>query len=389
MARKKNRASQAVPRAPIPAARAKAPSRVAVIATVLNEGEHIRRLLSSLCEQTLAPDEVVIVDGGSRDHTADIARGYGDRLPIRVIVLAGCSISHGRNRAIAAATAPIIAVTDAGVELARDWLERLIEPMQADPRLDVVSGFFQADPQTIFEAALGATTLPIVSEIDAPAFLPSSRSIAFRRTAWARIDGYPEWIDYCEDLIFDLRLKKAGARFLFQPAAMVYFRPRESLGSFYKQYYRYARGDGKADLWRKRHAIRYATYLLAIPLIVALGVLIHPLLWLLLIVGGFVYLRTPYRRLRVVLAEAARVNAVRVTLLSNLAAIVYVPIVRVVGDVAKMLGYPAGWLWRLRHRPPNWRRVSQRLATADLPKVDLQALVKNKRATRHPDAVAK
>jgi hypothetical protein len=29
----------------------------------------------------------------------------------------------------------------------------------------------------------------------------------------------------------------------------------------------------------------------------------------------------------------------------------------VAGDVAKMIGYPVGWWWRLRHRPPNWRDV--------------------------------
>ena len=46
------------------------------------------------------------------------------------------------------------------------------------------------------------------------------------------------------------------------------FVPRESLRSFWTQYYRYARGDGKADLWRKRHAIRYATYFVAFPALI-------------------------------------------------------------------------------------------------------------------------
>ena len=102
-------------------------------------------------------------------------------------------------------------------------------------------------------------------------FLPSSRSVAFRKAAWITAGGYPEWIDYCEDLIFDLRLREIAAPMIFEPGALVYFRPRPSLNAFYRQYYRYARGDGKADLWRKRHAIRYATYLIAAPLIFLLG----------------------------------------------------------------------------------------------------------------------
>lgn len=333
---------------------------ITVIATVLNEGESLRRLLDSLLTQTRFPDEIIFVDGGSTDNTRAVLREYDDRLPLRVLVVPGCNISEGRNRAIGAASNPIIAATDAGVVLARDWLERITQPLLDDPTVQVVSGFFHADPATVFEAALGATTLPLLDEIDGATFLPSSRSIAFRRRAWSAVGGYPEWLDYCEDLIFDLRLREIGAPTTFEPQALVYFRPRSSLRSYFKQYYRYARGDGKADLWRKRHAARYATYLIAAPLILLLGWRVHKLLWALFLPGAFIYLRLPYQRLRAVLDEAMRAGTVRVTLTSNLKALLLIPIIRVTGDVAKMLGYPAGWAWRVVNNPPNWRNIEHR-----------------------------
>ncbi len=329
---------------------------ITVISTVLNEGEHIRRLMESLCAQTRPPDEVIIADGGSRDRTVAILREYEDRLPLTVLVEPGANISAGRNRAIAAAAGEIIAVTDAGVTLAQDWLERLTQPLIDDPVLEVVGGFFRADPHSVFEAALGATTLPLAGEIDPETFLPSSRSVAFRKVAWIAAGGYPEWLDYCEDLVFDLWLREIAAPTTFQAGALVYFRPRPSLQApSTKQYYLYARGDGKADLWRKRHAIRYATYLIALPLILLLGWRVHKLLWLLALPGAVVYLRQPYRRLNVVLDEAARAQTVRVTLASNLYAVALVPVIRVVGDLAKLIGYPVGVWWRLTHRPPDWR----------------------------------
>ncbi len=327
---------------------------ITVISTVLNEGENLRRLMDSLCAQTRQPDEIIFTDGGSRDRTVAVLREYEDRLPLKVLVEPGANISAGRNRAIAAAAGEIIAVTDAGVTLAPEWLECLTQPLIDDPVLEVVGGFFHADAHSIFEAALGATTLPLADEIDPETFLPSSRSVAFRKVAWIAAGGYPEWLDYCEDLVFDLRLREIAAPTDFQAGALVYFRPRTSLQAFYKQYYLYARGDGKADLWRKRHAIRYATYLIALPLILLLGLRAHKALWLLAIPGAAVYLRQPYRRLNVVLGEATRVETVRVTLMSNLQAIALIPLIRVVGDVAKMIGYPAGWWWRIRHRPPDW-----------------------------------
>lgn len=330
---------------------------ITVISTVLNEGESIRALLDSLAAQTRLPDEIVICDGGSTDNTAAVLRDYAKHLPLRVLVEPGANISTGRNRAIAAAKGDIIAVTDAGVALAPDWLERITQPLLDDDSLEVVGGFFEAAPKTVFEAALGATTLPLRDEIDPAGFLPSSRSVAFRKSAWITTGGYPEWLDYCEDLIFDLRLREIAAPQAFAPDALAYFRPRSSLPSFYKQYYRYARGDGKADLWRKRHAVRYATYLLAAPLIFLLGWRVHKSLWALFLPGAAVYLRQPFRRLRVVLDDSARQGTVRVTLASNLQAVAFVPLLRVVGDIAKMIGYPVGWWWRIKHRPPNWRDV--------------------------------
>lgn len=330
---------------------------ITVIATVLNEGESIRRLLDSLAAQTRPPDEVVFVDGGSRDNTVAVLHEYDKRLPLRVLVEPGANISEGRNRAIAVAAGDIIAVTDAGVVLAPDWLERITQPLLDDPALEVVSGFFAAAPQTIFEAALGATTLPLADEIVPGSFLPSSRSLALRKAAYLTAGGYPEWLDYCEDLVFDLKLRQIAAPTAFEPRALVYFRPRTSLEGFFRQYYYYARGDGKADLWRKRHAVRYATYLIATPLILLLGWRVHKGLWALLLPGAYVYLRDPYRRLRVVLDETSRAGTLRVTLENNLQALALVPIIRVVGDIAKMIGYPVGWVWRLKQRPPDWRDV--------------------------------
>jgi hypothetical protein len=233
------------------------------------------------------------------------------------------------------------------VRLSEGWLEALTQPLLDRPDCQVASGFFRADPQSPFEAAMGATVLPLNDEIDPETFLPSSRSVAFRKTAWDAVGGYPDWLDYSEDLVFDLRLKQLYAPFAFVPEALVYFQPRGRLGAFFRQYYRYARGDGKADLWRKRHAVRYVTYLLLAPAILLLGALVNPLWWLLYVPGAAYYLYLPYRRLPVVLGWLPHRTLPGVAL-----AILLVPLIRVLGDGAKMLGYPAGLAWRRRnHRP--------------------------------------
>lgn len=323
---------------------------ISLIATVLNEGDNIHHLMQSILAQTRQPDELVFVDGGSSDGTVETLRAYTDRLPLRVLVEPGCNISEGRNRAIEAATGDILAITDAGVRLDPHWLERLVAPLLSDPACLVSAGFFHADPQTTFEAALGATTLPLVEEIDPATFLPSSRSVAVRREAARKVGAYPEWLDYCEDLIFDFRLRDLGPGFAFVPDAVAHFRPRRSLRAFYVQYYRYARGDGKADLWRKRHAIRYGTYLLGAPLLLILGFALHPLFWGIGALGYIGYCSRPYRRLPEVMQGAPRRDT-----LAWIQAVLWVPVIRATGDIAKMLGYPVGLAWRRQHQPPDWR----------------------------------
>jgi len=324
--------------------------KVSVIATILNEVQALERLLTSLEGQSRPPDEVVIADGGSTDGSLDLLQAWAaaGRLGLRVLRRPGANISAGRNAAIAAASGDVIAVTDAGVRLEPGWLEALValfeEQAAGGQFVAVVAGWFVADPQTLFEAAMGATVLPHVREIRTETFLPSSRSVAFRRAAWEAAGGYPEWLDYCEDLIFDLRLRDLYGPFPFQPGARVRFRPRGSLRAFFRQYYQYARGDGRADLWRRRHLARYLTYLVAGPALLILALFHSPWWWLALAAGLAVYTATPYRRLWPLLAGYG--------FLERLAAVLLVPVIRITGDVAKILGYPVGLVWRRR----NWER---------------------------------
>lgn len=334
-----------------------------LILTVLNEGKSLPALLDSIAAQTVQPDEVVICDGGSRDNTLALLQAER-RFPVRVIESPGANISRGRNLAIAAAHHDLIAVTDAGVKLDRRWLEQLTHPLKEtiDDRRQTMAhdtssivhrpsssaGFFLPDPHNTFEVAMSATVLPALAEIKPETFLPSSRSVAFRKAAWQAAGGYPEWLDFCEDLIFDLNLRKACGPFAFAPEAIAYFRPRGSLRSFFKQYYLYARGDGKAKLFFKRHVIRYATYLVAMPLclgLMASGSGAWRVLGLIgLLLGAAAYLKTPYARLGPLMA------AHKLSFTERLKALALIPLIRITGDVAKMLGYPVGVWWRIKRK---------------------------------------
>lgn len=307
---------------------------VSLIFTVLDEGATLHRLLDSLLGQTRVPDEIIVVDGGSTDTTLRVLASYADRLPLRVIVAPGANISRGRNVAIAAATHDVIAVTDAGVRLAPHWLERLTAHFERDPSVAFVSGFFRPDPRGLFETALAVTTLPDPDEMGQGRFMPSSRSVAFRRAVWKAVGGYPEWADYSEDVLFDLAVMACGYEIVYEREAVVYFRPRSSLPAFARQYRNYAYGDGQGLLWPLRHAVRYATYGVGVPLLLALLRRRPALAAVGFLSCGAGMFFTPYKRLWRLRSRLGRRDLLCAALL--------VPLLRVTGDLAKMWGYPRG-----------------------------------------------
>ena len=316
---------------------------VSLIATVKNEADNIAALLDSMLAQTRPPDEIVINDNWSADETPEIVQSYVDAgHPIR-LVRGGHNIPSGRNNAIRHARYPIIASCDAGLTLPAHWLERITAPLTEDAA-DLVGGFFEADARSTWELALGATNYPLVGEVDPATFLPAGQSVAFTKAAWAAVGGFPEWADTCEDLIFALAIKERGCRFVFAPGATVRFRPRATPRAYWRQYFSYARGDGVAALFTRRHAIRYGTYAaLAAILTIARR---RPHALILLLPGLAAHTAKPYRRLIPQLRQ--------LPLEQRLLALALVPFIRLEGDLAKMAGYPVG-VWRRLRRSARQR----------------------------------
>ncbi|CAN5330273.1 glycosyltransferase [soil metagenome] len=305
--------------------------------TVLNEEKSLPGFLATISAQIRLPSEIVVVDGGSRDKTVAVLEKWATESGIELVVVveAGANISQGRNLAISLASHEVVAVTDAGTLLDPHWMRRLLD--QWEPGIEVVGGFFEPFGNTFMESTIAFTITPLLEEIDGAKFLPSSRSLLLSKAAWERAGGYPEWLDYCEDLVFDLSLKASGSSFAFAPEAIAKWSGRSSLKAFSKQYYRYARGDGKADLWSRRHAVRYGTYVLGLA-----GVTVGGRVGRTLVAVGFAkyqfkFLRRVWMRRRALGATTAP-------------ALGLVPVIVVVGDVSKIAGYPVGVLWRLKNR---------------------------------------
>lgn len=300
--------------------------RVSFVTTVLNEEKTIGRLLTSLLVQSKKPDEIIVVDGGSKDKTIDLLKEYQARNELCYSILPGANRAKGRNEGIRKATGEIIALSDAGCELDKNWLANITEPFK-DPEVDVVAGYYQAKPASIFEKCVVPYVLVMPDKVNPRQFLPASRSMAIKKSVWQNFGGFPENFSDNEDYVFGNRLKNGKAKIVFAQNAIVYWYPRSNLKDFWVMIYRFARGDGQAGLRYLKMATVFLRYLGALFLIISLPFFYFSIFLFLYfswaILKNYRYVRHPL-------------------------ALFYLPIIQVTADLAVMSGAIKGLIRRLK-----------------------------------------
>lgn len=243
-------------------------------------------LWETIQAQTLSPDEIVIVDGGSDDATVAMCQQlFGDDKRVRLIETLGATPGKGRNIGIDSAAGDWIALTDAGIRLDLDWLERLAEVAGNDPSIGVVYGNYEPVIDTYFErcAAL-AYVAPKQERPGGRMRGPSIASCLIKKSVWEAVGGFPD-SRAAEDLIFMRRVEKAGFVIGWAPRATVWWQLRPDLKSTFRKFALYSRHNVWAGMQRYWHygiARQYAVYLGVLALMA-----LHSAWWGLVPVLGF------------------------------------------------------------------------------------------------------
>ena len=172
--------------------------RIAVIVPCHDNAAHVGAALESVLGQTQKPDEVIVVDDGSRDDSRDIVRTFGDR--VRLIVQPNLGAAAARNAGIAASVAPQIAFLDADDVWPADSLERRLAVL-TEGGADIVYGGVR---QCLDGAGMEARAVgPVIAGRLAGAML-------VRRSAFDRIGAFDERLATAETIDWVARAQAAG-----------------------------------------------------------------------------------------------------------------------------------------------------------------------------------
>jgi len=180
----------------------------------LNEAENIGKCLDSLLDQTRQPDEIIVVDNGSVDDTAEIALSYG----VKVLSFPAPDIRFGsiglvRQTGTEEAEGDIIVSADADMIYLPDHLQKIEERFSQNPRLVLLGGPIYSVERNILkdvEVGFYNFTRSYWTGWGLPIFFGANTS--FRKAAFMATEGYKGAAAHgpVEEWILAFRLSRVG-----------------------------------------------------------------------------------------------------------------------------------------------------------------------------------
>lgn len=194
---------------------------VSVIIPTFNRREFVREAVASVLAQRLAASEIVVVDDGSTDGTAEaLTRTFGDG--IRVVCTANRGVAAARNAGVARSCGDLIAFLDSDDLWLPDKLSTQAAFVRESPEAEIcqtgeiwIRNGVRVNPCAHHRKPSGDVFVPSLRRC-----LVSPSAVLLRRSLFEHVGGFDESLPACED--YDLWLRIAADTPVWcVPAALV------------------------------------------------------------------------------------------------------------------------------------------------------------------------
>jgi O-antigen biosynthesis protein len=216
-----------------------------VIVPVLDGELHVADCVASLLRLDYPADrhEILVVDNGSGDRTAEIVR----RFPVKLLAESRRGAGNARNAGIEASSGELLAFIDCDCRASTSWLRELAGGF-ADAEVAGLAGEIVPMPPTTAVERYAARRKPRWQEWTMggrrqPYFVTANA--AMRRSALARVGLFDPCFAglSCEDMDLSMRFERARLLVRYRPSAVVFHRHRRTVGGLVRQQMRDGRGQ--------------------------------------------------------------------------------------------------------------------------------------------------
>ena len=213
---------------------------ITAVIPVHNRADLLSLLLATVRAQTVPVAEIIVVDSGSADNAADVARAAGCRV---LTIGQNSGFAHAVNLGWRAATTPWVAILNSDVELHPAWLENLLACASA---ASFATGLIlDANARTVIDGTYDLLTraacawragsgeiAPVTAELAArPIAIAPGTACLFRTDVLHRMAGFDErYGSYLEDVDLGLRCLREGLGGVYVPGAVAWHHGSATLG---------------------------------------------------------------------------------------------------------------------------------------------------------------
>jgi glycosyltransferase involved in cell wall biosynthesis len=181
--------------------------RVSIVIPTLNEENYVGSVLSDIARQTRKADEVIVVDGESRDATASVV----ERFPGVDLLKGAPPVANQRNLGGWKASGDVLVFLDADIRLSETFLECLIERIE-QRNLDIACPLYMPYRSTLLIKSIHAFVNVVFVALQKVLPSGAGHCIALKREVFQLSSGFDPNLKVGEDVALVRKLSK-GRRF--------------------------------------------------------------------------------------------------------------------------------------------------------------------------------
>jgi glycosyltransferase involved in cell wall biosynthesis len=188
---------------------------VSVIVPVYNGAKFLREALESVSPQNYAPMEIIVIDDGSTDETAQVVQAFTEqsRAPVQYVYQENRGPAAARNHGLGIARGDIIAFQDADDVWTQDKLAVQLDLLARHPSASVVLGFTRLTQMSGQEQVIGQSGLVTVLQ-----------AALFRRTVFDQVGVLNEDLRLGEDVDWYLRALEQDVQIITHQDVVLFYR---------------------------------------------------------------------------------------------------------------------------------------------------------------------